>query len=50
MTEHVITTDAGDIRTIRINRPDKKNALALAMYEAMSARGRERGRFLSVAC
>ena len=29
MTEHVITTDAGDIRTIRINRPDKKNALAL---------------------
>lgn len=37
MTEHVITTDAGGIRTIRINRPDKKNALTLAMYEAMTA-------------
>ena len=37
MTEHVIVTDAGGIRTIRMNRPDKKNALTLAMYEAMTA-------------
>jgi enoyl-CoA hydratase/carnithine racemase len=35
MSEHVIVTDDGGIRTIRINRPDKKNALTLAMYEAM---------------
>ena len=34
MTEHVIVTDADGIRTIRMNRPDKKNALTLAMYEA----------------
>jgi enoyl-CoA hydratase/carnithine racemase len=37
MTEHVIVSDAGGIRTIRMNRPDKKNALTLAMYEAMTA-------------
>lgn len=37
MTEHVIVTDANGIRTIRMNRPDKKNALTLAMYEAMTA-------------
>src|SRR6201999_4640631 len=28
--------DDGPIRTIRINRPDKKNALTLAMYDAMA--------------
>src|SRR5262245_19362061 len=37
MTQHVIVTDADGIRTIRMNRPDKKNALTLAMYEAMTA-------------
>jgi enoyl-CoA hydratase/carnithine racemase len=37
MTEHVIVTDGDGIRTIRMNRPDKKNALTLAMYEAMTA-------------
>jgi len=36
MTEHVIVTDADGIRTIRMKRPDKKNALTLAMYEAMT--------------
>jgi enoyl-CoA hydratase/carnithine racemase len=36
MTEHVIVSDAGGIRTIRMNRPDKRNALTLAMYEAMT--------------
>ena len=35
MSEHVIVTDEAGIRTIRINRPEKKNALTLAMYEAM---------------
>jgi enoyl-CoA hydratase/carnithine racemase len=28
--------DDGPIRTIRMNRPDKKNALTLAMYDAMA--------------
>ena len=36
MSEIVITDD-GPVRTIRMNRPDKKNALTLAMYDAMAA-------------
>jgi len=30
-------TDDGPIRTIRMNRPEKKNALTAAMYESMAA-------------
>ena len=36
MTDHVIITDEGTIRTIRMNRPEKKNALTSAMYDAMA--------------
>jgi enoyl-CoA hydratase/carnithine racemase len=36
MSEHVTVTDAAGIRTIRINRPEKKNALTLPMYEAIT--------------
>jgi enoyl-CoA hydratase/carnithine racemase len=36
MTKHVIVTDEGPIRTIRMNRAEKKNALTFAMYDAMS--------------
>lgn len=32
----IIVTDNGPIRTIRMNRPEKKNALTLAMYDAMA--------------
>ena len=35
MTDHVVVTDEGAVRIIRMNRPDKKNALTLAMYGAM---------------
>jgi enoyl-CoA hydratase/carnithine racemase len=37
MTELVLVTDNGPVRTVRMNRPDKKNALTMAMYEAMAA-------------
>ena len=37
MTDFVIVTDDGPVRTVRMNRPDKKNALTLAMYDAMAA-------------
>ena len=38
MTEEQILTDLSDgVLTIRFNRPDKKNALNLAMYEALVA-------------
>jgi enoyl-CoA hydratase/carnithine racemase len=32
----ILITDDGPVRTIRMNRPDKKNALTLPMYTAMA--------------
>lgn len=37
MTDAIAVTDDGAVRTIRMNRPEKKNALTLAMYAAMTA-------------
>ena len=52
MSDHVIVTDEGPIRTIRMNRPDKKNALTAAMYDAMAEaiEQRQRRRRRSAAC
>src|SRR5262245_11918300 len=36
-SDHVVVTDEAGIRIIRMNRPDKKNALTQSMYNAMSA-------------
>lgn len=36
MTEHVEIERQGAVQTIRMNRPDKKNALTRAMYAAMA--------------
>lgn len=36
MGDEIIVTDVDGIRSIRINRPDKKNALTQAMYGAMA--------------
>ena len=36
MTDTVIVTDEGAVRLIRMNRPDKKNALTGEMYDAMA--------------
>ncbi len=36
MSGHIVVSDDGPIRTVRMNRPDKKNALTAAMYEAMA--------------
>jgi enoyl-CoA hydratase/carnithine racemase len=35
-TGHVIVTDDGLVRILRLNRPEKKNALTDAMYDALS--------------
>ncbi len=35
MTDHVIISDDGPIRIVRLNRPAKKNALTDAMYETL---------------
>jgi enoyl-CoA hydratase/carnithine racemase len=37
MTSLVDVTDESGIRVVRMNRPDKKNALTAAMYDAMAA-------------
>lgn len=37
MSDHVTVADAGPIRTVRMNRVDKKNALTATMYGAMAA-------------
>ena len=37
MTEHVAVADADRVRTIRFNRPEKKNALTRAMYDDAAA-------------
>ncbi len=36
MTDLIIVKDEGTIRTVRMNRPDKKNALNAPMYDAMA--------------
>src|SRR5690349_16358720 len=36
MTEHVLIERRGAVQVIRINRPDKKNALTRAMYGTMA--------------
>ena len=36
MTEHIITEARDRVQRIEIHRPDKKNALTVAMYEAMA--------------
>ena len=37
MSELIVVTDDGPVRMVRMNRPDKKNALTMAMYDAMAA-------------
>ena len=37
MADPVVVTDDGAVRIIRMNRPEKKNALTLAMYAAMTS-------------
>jgi enoyl-CoA hydratase/carnithine racemase len=36
MSDLVTVADTGAIRTVRMNRPDKKNALTASMYDAMA--------------
>jgi enoyl-CoA hydratase/carnithine racemase len=36
MTDHVIVTDDGPLRLLRLNRPEKKNAMTDAMYDTLS--------------
>ena len=37
MNDRVVVSDAGGVLEIRLNRPEKKNALTRDMYETVSA-------------
>src|ERR1700693_1715074 len=50
MTELVVVTDDGPVRTVRMNRPEKKNALTLAMYDAMAAAIESAGKNPALRC
>jgi enoyl-CoA hydratase/carnithine racemase len=50
MTEHILVTDEAGVRTVRLNRPEKKNALTLAMYQQMTEALRDADRSESVRC
>ncbi len=46
----VVVTDDAAVRTIRLNRPEKKNALTLAMYAEMTAALREANQTDAIRC
>lgn len=50
MTDQVIVTDNGAVRTVRMNRPDKKNALTSVMYDAMAEAIETAGGSSSIRC
>ncbi len=50
MSSPVLVTDDGAIRTIRLNRPEKKNALTLAMYADMIAALHEANQTDTIRC
>jgi len=46
----ILVTDDGPVRIVRINRPEKKNALTLAMYDAMAAAIEQAGKIPAIRC
>lgn len=50
MTDQVLVADDGAVRVIRLNRPEKKNALTQPMYEAMTRALREAAANEAIRC
>ena len=50
MTDLVTVTDDGPVRTVRMNRPDKKNALTLQMYDIMAEAIEDAGKITGLRC
>ncbi len=50
MSNLVVVRDVGAVRIVRMNRPEKKNALTMAMYEAMSAAFEDVGKNPALRC
>jgi enoyl-CoA hydratase/carnithine racemase len=49
-TGHIVMTDDGPVRIIRLNRPEKKNALTLAMYAGMTEALRQADQTDAILC
>jgi enoyl-CoA hydratase/carnithine racemase len=50
MSDLVQISDDGPVRIVRMNRPDKKNALTIPMYAAMAAAIESAGRASAIRC
>jgi enoyl-CoA hydratase/carnithine racemase len=50
MTGAITVTDDGAVRSVRMNRPEKKNALTLAMYAALTQALREADQNAAIRC
>jgi enoyl-CoA hydratase/carnithine racemase len=50
MSDQIVVTDDGGIRTIRMNRPEKKNALTQPMYAEMTQALREAAGSATIRC
>jgi len=50
MPDSIVVTDAAGVRTIRMHRPEKKNALTQPMYAEMTRALREAGADAAIAC
>jgi enoyl-CoA hydratase/carnithine racemase len=50
MSDLVTVTDEGPVRTVRMNRPEKKNALTMAMYDAMAEAIEQAGKNAALRC
>jgi enoyl-CoA hydratase/carnithine racemase len=50
MSDHITVADQGPIRIVRMNRPDKKNALTASMYAAMADALESANRQASIRC
>ena len=50
MTDLITVTDDGPVRTVRMNRPDKKNALTLQMYDIMAEAIEDAGKITGLRC
>lgn len=50
MSEYILVKDEGAVRVVRMNRPEKKNALTSSMYEAMTAAVTDAGASSPIRC
>jgi Enoyl-CoA hydratase/isomerase len=50
MSDSIVVTDDGAVRVIRMNRPEKKNALTQPMYAAMTGAMREAEANAAIRC